>query len=417
MRYVLYGVKGSGLSSLCHILLDKGFDVVGIDTSNYVYTEDDLLRRNVLIYGFNTYLFNEDDILIYGHSFKECNEVKEAISICKESYEYHEYVNKLAKESKLSIAISGSHGKTYTTGLISYLMNTLTNASYLIGDGEGKYKSDDIFIFEACEYQDHFLIYEVDIAIVLNIDYDHVDYFKSEDEYINSFNRFINNAKTVILNYDDLNIRKLKVNNGIYYSLNNINNLILNKSGYSFEYNNKKIDTNVFGIKHVSNILSSIALFNLLNVNLDDYYKNIILFTGVKRRFREILCNGDIYIDDYAHHPTQIQYTLEMIKNKYKEYELIVFFKPDRPSRFLTFYKQIATSLEKANYAVIMDFPSCSEEKVDVNLLINEDINRFYVYNKDILNEIRKIKNKVVVSLGSKNMQEVYENIFIKDHL
>ena len=83
-----------------------------------------------------------------------------------------------------------------------------------------------------------------------------------------------------------------------------------------------------------------------------------------------------------------IEKYLEMIKNKYKEYELIVFFKPDRPSRFLTFYKQIATSLEKANYAVIMDFPSCSEEKVDVNLLINEDINRFYVYNKDILNEI-----------------------------
>ena len=123
MRYILYGCKGSGMASVSNILLDKGYEVIGIDTDKYVYTQDDLLKRNMKIYNFNEYQFNEDDILIYGHSFKEDKVIKEARLTCKEVYEYHEFVNKLAKKSKLSIAISGSHGKTYTTGLLSHILS------------------------------------------------------------------------------------------------------------------------------------------------------------------------------------------------------------------------------------------------------------------------------------------------------
>ena len=93
-------------------------------------------------------------------------------------------------------------------------------------------------------------------------------------------------------------------------------------------------------------------------------------FNGVKRRFKEILVNGDVYIDDYAHHPTQIAYTLEVIKNKYPDYEIIVFFKPDRASRFLTFYKSIATSFNNVSCVVVMKSTS---EEINVNLLIKEN--------------------------------------------
>ena len=417
MKYFLCGIKGSGLASIAHILKDKGYEVVGSDVNSYVYTEDDLLKRNIKIYKFNEYVFNQEDIVIYGHSFKDSMEVNNAKKICKETYEYHEYLNKLISESKLSIAICGSHGKTYTTGLISYIINNLTNVSYLIGDGEGKYNGNDIFVFEACEYQDHFLIYKPDICIILNIDYDHTDYFKNIDDYINSFQQFADNSNLVIINKDDKNSKKIKHPNSIYYSIKELNNIILKKEGYMFNIDNKIIKTNVYGEKHLSNILSAIKLFDYLKIERKDYIQYFDKFCGVKRRFKEIIVNGDIYIDDYVHHPNQIRYTLEMIKNKYPDYELIVFFKPDRSSRFLTFYKEIATSLEQANYAVIMDFPSCNEEKIDLNLLINLNINKFYHYNKKILKKIKKIKNKVVVSLSSKNMQEVYENIFIKTHL
>ena len=102
-----------------------------------------------------------------------------------------------------------------------------------------------------------------------------------------------------------------------------------------------------------------------------------------------------------------------MIKNKYPDYALVVFFKPDRPSRFLTFNKQIATSLLKADYVVIMKIPSF--ENIDIKMIINE--NKFYYYNKTTLEMIRKLQKKVVVTFSSKNMKEVYENIFIKDYL
>ena len=178
MKYFLIGIKGSGMASLAHILLDKGYEVEGCDTLDYVYTQDELLKRNVKIYNFDEYEYKKDDVVIFGHSFKDSEEVDIARFFVDKVYEYHEFLSLIIKESKLSIGISGSHGKTWTTGLISFLLDKLTNVSYLIGDGEGKYNGKDIFIFEACEYQEHFLMYECDIALVLNIDYDHVDYFK-----------------------------------------------------------------------------------------------------------------------------------------------------------------------------------------------------------------------------------------------
>ena len=416
MRYILYGIKGSGLSSLAHILLDKGYEVEGIDTNKYVYTQDDLIERKIKIYSFGEYIFSKADILIYGHSFKENEEVKKASLVCKMTYEYHEYVDKLIKESKLSIAVAGSHGKTFTTGLISNILSKLYNVSYLIGDGEGKYNGNDIFVFEACEYQDHFLKYKVDIGVILNIDYDHVDYFKSEEDYIESFNKFCSNCKTIILNKEDYNIKKLNHNNPVYFSFNDINNLKLTEKGYVFNLENELIKTNVYGNKHILNILSLIKLCDCLNIDRKKYLKYICEFNGVKRRFREIIINGDIYIDDYAHHPSQIKYTLEMIKNKYPDRELVVFFKPDRASRFLTFYKQIATSLDIANLAVIMEFKEDKDNTL-IDLLLNENKIKFYRFNDKTINIVKNMKNIVVVSLSSKNMEEVYEKIFINPAL
>ena len=397
------------MASLAHILLDKGYEVEGCDTLDYVYTQDDLLKRNVKIYNFDEYEYKKDDVIIFGHSFKDSEEVEIARFFSNEVYEYHEFLSRLIKESKLSIGISGSHGKTWTTGLISFLLDKLTNVSYLIGDGEGKYNGDEIFIFEACEYQDHFLMYECDISLVLNIDYDHVDYFKNEEDYIESFNKFSNKSKLSILNKDDLNINKLEVNNSLYFSLNDISDLILNKEGYSFKYKGININTNIYGKKHILNLIGVITLFNYLNIDINDYKDYINKFNGVKRRFKEIIVNGDLYIDDYAHHPTQISYTLEMIKNKYPEYEIIVFFKPDRASRFLTFYKDFAASFNNADKVILL-----KNKDIDISLLIKENKKKFYKFNKRVIRDVKSMKKKVVVSFSSKNMNSVFESIFIK---
>ena len=190
----------------------------------------------------------------------------------------------------------------------------------------------------------------------------------------------------------------------------------LTEKGYAFNLENELIKTNVYGNKHILNILSLIKLCDCLNIDRKKYLKYICEFNGVKRRFREIIINGDIYIDDYAHHPSQIKYTLEMIKNKYPDRELVVFFKPDRASRFLTFYKQIATSLDIANLAVIMEFKEDKDNTL-IDLLLNENKIKFYRFNDETINIVRNMKNIVVVSLSSKNMEEVYEKIFINPAL
>ena len=101
--------------------------------------------------------------------------------------------------------------------------------------------------------------------------------------------------------------------------MDDINDLVLNKEGYSFRYKGININTNIFGKKHILNLIGVITLFNYLNIDINDYKDYINKFNGVKRRFKEIIVNGDLYIDDYAHHPTQILYTLEMIKRKIKK--------------------------------------------------------------------------------------------------
>ena len=205
------------------------------------------------------------------------------------------------------------------------------------------------------------------------------------------------------------------MNNEIKPEMELINNRLninfsdgLNEMDFVMTYTNK-FNTNIYGVKHLENLLACIKLFQYLNIEIKDYKDYINKFKGVKRRFEETIINGDIYIDDYAHHPTQIKYAIETIKNKYKEYELIVFFKPDRPSRFLTFYKVFAASFNNADKVILL-----KNKDIDVSLLIKENKKKFYKFNKRVIRDVKSMKKKVVVSFSSKNMNSVFESIFIK---
>ena len=189
MKYFLIGIKGSGMASVAKILLDKGHRVIGSDTDSYVFTEDDLIKRGIKIYNFGEYDFKDIDFVIVGHSFVNNIDHKNALDNNLKVLEYNEFVASLVKE-KYSIAVCGSHGKTSTVGLLTHLLKKY-NPSYLRGDGEGKWTNSKYFIFEACEYKDHFLKYNPNVTLLLNIDYDHVDYFKTETDYYNSFQQKI----------------------------------------------------------------------------------------------------------------------------------------------------------------------------------------------------------------------------------
>jgi UDP-N-acetylmuramate--alanine ligase len=177
MEIYMIGIKGAGMSALAIILLDDQYLVRGSDKKDYIHSQDELIKRKVIIDSLQQEEYLNSDIIIIGHSFYT-DELVQKLNLNKKVYfEYHEFLSLYLDQSK-TISICGSHGKTTLTKLLA---KGSLNASYLIGDGEGsKKESDDFFFLESCEYKNHFLLYNPKEIIITNIDYDHVDFFKDE---------------------------------------------------------------------------------------------------------------------------------------------------------------------------------------------------------------------------------------------
>jgi UDP-N-acetylmuramate--alanine ligase len=401
MKYFLVGIKGSGMAALAHILKDKGHEVIGSDVDQYVFTEDSLNERNIKIYSFDKYDLKDIDLVIAGHNFYPfSSEVQKALKLGKSVIEYHKFVATLV-DSKYSIAICGSHGKTSSVGLLCELMKDY-NPSFLRGDGVGRWTNSKYFIFEACEYKEHFLVYKPNEIIILNVDYDHNDYFENELKYKQAFIDFSKRAKTKVYVLDSCKFINYKTQyfGDTSFKIFNDNSLM---------FNNKKIpgiDLNVISNEFKNNRLGVIlcALNNGVKPSLlNKYIKD---FKGVKRRSQEIIIKDDIFVDDYAHHPSQMRVIIEEYRNKYPSKRIIAIFKPDRYSRILYFHKQINKSLSTADEAFVLPFPKMM--KNDTNELFDESIIGISVLDDALLLEkLKDYTNCVFLFLSSKDLSEI----------
>lgn len=424
MRYYFIGIKGSGMSSLAMIIKDKGYDVSGSDVEEYIFTEDELNRRNIPILNFNENNFSKEDIVIIGHNFINSDN-EEVIKAKKENkwYEYNEFIAKFINDY-YSIAVSGSHGKTTTTSLIMNMLNEVDDCGYLIGDGSASVSAlSKYFVFEACEHKEHFLKYESDIVLINNIDYDHVDYFKKEEDYIEAFYKFSKLAKKkVIVNGDDLILGKLE--NVLKYGIEDWNDIIArnikeDKNGISYDLLFKKnlikrVNFPLYGHHMVYNTLAAISIGLYLNLNIDIIEKGINNFKSVKRRFNEVVVKDCIYIDDYAHHQKEIRATINAVKQKYPDKKIIAFFRGDRYSRIYKFASEIASALECADVCYVLPFPSCSVKEEGINIdetylaLFSNKIK--FIDEKEYL-EISKMHDCIYLFMSSKNMKDIQNKI------
>lgn len=424
MKYHFIGIKGSGMSSLSMLLKDKGEIVQGSDVDEYIFTEEELKRKNIPVYSFNENNFNFEDIVVIGHKFIDSDN-QEVVKAKKENkyYEYNDFLKEFIKQY-YSIAVSGSHGKTTTTSLISNMLSEIDECGYLIGDGTAHVSSlSNYFVFEACEQKEHFLKYDSNIVLVNNIDYDHVDYFKSEEDYINAFYKFAKKAKDkVIVNGDNYYLNKME--KVIKYGLEEHNDLIAknideNEDGISYDlYWNKKyikrVEFPFFGHHMIYNTLAAISVGLYLNINIETITKGISKFKGVKRRFNELKIEENIYIDDYAHHPSEIRATINAVKQKYPNKKIISFFKGDRYSRVYAFAKEIANALSISDECYVLPFPSCSAKEDGINIdekylgLFSEKIK--FLDEKEYL-KLAKMNNCIYLFMSSKNMKEVENKI------
>ncbi len=411
------------MASLARILYDLGYEVSGSDIDKYIFTEEDLRQKKIPIYSFDAHNIKDGYHVIIGNSFdNEHVEVKAAMNnptvTC---YRYVDFLGELMNQYK-SIAIAGTHGKTTTTGMAYHLFNEYKKTSVLIGDGTGFACPDSYyFIAETCEYQDHFLHYYPKYAVINNIEYDHVDYFKTFDDYLISFEKFANQVKdTVIIWGDDpylpkLNIKTRKLSFGLKNSNDVVaKNYIASTLGMSFDvYIHKELfghfNLPYYGMHMLQNALANITLGYLEGMNAMYINERLVSFSGVKRRYTIQECGHNIYVDDYAHHPTAITKVIESTRQRYPSKKIVAIFKPDRYSRILRFAKEFANALNLADYAYLCHFPqnAIKEEGIDIDINeIAQYIPKAKIINEDIdaAKELANYDNVVYLFMSSKDI-------------
>ena len=380
MKYYMAGIKGAGMSALALLLSDLGYQVVGYDDAKeHRFTEDKLLERGIKIYSESNDEMDDDTVVIYSPALRldEHKELIKAQSMGLKIYEYQQMLGKLTKIYD-TICISGCHGKTTTTSMLSHIMTDLGGCNYIIGDGRGKgNKSSNRFILEACEYRRHFLEYDPEYVVITNIEMDHTDYYKSMDDMILAYEEFANKAKKMVIACgDDPYTHTLEVNPQIfYYGLNDDNdikakNVEYRNDGTSFDvfieddyYGH--FDLPLFGKHMLLNSLAVIAICHYERLDAKDVAKSLRTFEGAERRFKETIIGNNVIIDDYAHHPTEVKVTIKAARQKYPDKKIIAVFKAHTFSRVQEFANQFAESLNLADKAYVMDINYDREKPED----------------------------------------------------
>ncbi|MEG0841841.1 MAG: UDP-N-acetylmuramate--L-alanine ligase [Erysipelotrichaceae bacterium] len=383
--YHFIGIKGSGMASLAEIMADKGEVVTGSDIEKYIFTQQPLEDRGIKITSFDASNIKENSIVIIGNAFDEQNvEVKQALSMKSVTcYHYHDFLGNLLKDY-VSISVAGTHGKTTTTGILSHVMGEVAPTGYLIGDGTGFMPTDSkYFVLESCEYKRHFMAYHPDYAIITNIDLDHVDYYHDLADYISAFQGFANQVKKgCALFGDDDNVRKMSVKSKhLYYGLKAGNDVqarniveAQNETSYDIYYHNEffgHFELPFVGKPFLWNTIGVIAVAIMEGIPSATLQHALATFPGVKRRFNIETKGDQVYIDDYAHHPTAIKLTIDAAKTKYPDKKIIAIFKPDRFSRVFYLMDQFAHAFDEADEIYLCHFPdnAAKEEGIDISIL------------------------------------------------
>jgi UDP-N-acetylmuramate--alanine ligase len=418
--YHFIGIKGTGMSSLAQILHDSGEKVQGSDVDKQFFTQEALDEKNIPILPFSEDNIKDNYTIIAGNAFSDDNiEIQEAKRKGLKFYRYPEFLGEWLKQYT-SIAVTGAHGKTSTTGLLAHVLNETFPISYLIGDGTGKgHVESQYFAFEACEYRRNFLQYEPDYAIMTNIDFDHPDYFTSVDDVFNAFQSMADRVKKgIIACGDDEYLQQIQAKVPVvYYGFAASNdfqaqNITETEQGTTFDVfvRNTYYDTfmiPMFGNHNILNALAVIAICHYEGIGAE-HIKNLATFTGVKRRFTEKRIGDQILVDDYAHHPIEIKATIESARKKYPNKSIVAIFQPHTFTRTETFLREFAESLKPADYVYLCDiFGSAREKNGELAIEdLMELIEGSSILDLNQTDVLSKYKDSVLVFMGAGDIQK-----------
>ncbi|QKS72087.1 UDP-N-acetylmuramate--L-alanine ligase [Paenalkalicoccus suaedae] len=420
--YHFIGIKGSGMSALAQILSDMKHGVQGSDVEKVFFTQLPLEKRGIPIHPFLGTNISENQTLIHSPAYSVDNNVEMQMAQEKEMtvHSYPDFLGEFIQQFT-SIAVTGSHGKTTTTGLLSHVLGGARPTSYLIGDGTGKgHPESDFFVFEACEYRRHFLNYHPDYAIMTNIDFDHPDYFKNVEDVFDAFQSMAMQVKKAIVACgDDEHLQHIAANVPVlYYGLSEQNDFYAkdirtDHEGTHFDVYVRSAFYGSFtipgyGNHHILNALGVIAICHYEEIELDKIQAQLKTFAGVKRRFTEKQVGAQILIDDYAHHPTEISATIESVKKKYVGKEVIAVFQPHTFSRTKTFLDAFAKSLGEADHVYLCDIFSSAREKSSQLTIedLQSRIDGAKLIREDATSILQSHEDSVIVFMGAGDVQK-----------
>lgn len=441
------GIGGISMSGLAEILLEEGFSISGSDNKETELTQSLVAKGAQIFYGQKAQnIIPGIQLVVYTAAIHEDNpEWKAAKDSNIPMLTRAELLGQIMDHYERSIAVAGTHGKTTTTSMISQiLLEARTDPTISVGGilssigGNIRIGGSDVFLSEACEYTNSFLNFRPKYSIILNVEAEHLDFFKDLADVRNSFRRFAGNTLSdgaIIINGEIENYAELTdglsakaITYGMsdefdYYATDITYN---QKACASFVAMHRgkeimQVTLGVPGEHNVSNALAAIALSEQMHLSKEAVCNGLLKFTGADRRFQYKGCiDGVTIVDDYAHHPTEIRATLTAAQ-KYPHKRLIVVFQPHTYSRTKAFLKEFAEVLSLADMVVLAEIYAARE------------INTYGVSSKDIQSLLQKsgclchyfpsfeeiekfllkncINGDLLITMGAGNVVEIGEHL------
>ncbi|BDI28483.1 UDP-N-acetylmuramate--L-alanine ligase [Capsulimonas corticalis] len=386
------GVGGVGMSGLARIVAAQGGAVTGSDARDSETLEALRKEHGIrAVAGHHADNVNGATLVVVSAAVKKDNpEVVAARAQGIPVISRAQMLGRLMDNYKRSIAVTGTHGKTTTTGMIAMVLEQAgLDPTVLIGGdlpaygGNARLGKSDVFLTEACEAYDSFLELNPRYAVITNIEADHLDYYGDLANVLRSFRRFLTQVseKAIVCGYDE-NVRTMlmdrtglpeTMNYGLYEHVNVRATEVtldgLNPS-YAVTYKGERlgvITLSVPGIHNVANSLAAVSVGLELGIAFEDIAVGLANFTGTGRRFERLgeTPGGVLVIDDYAHHPTEIRATLAAARHGYPNRRLVAVFQPHLPSRTNDFKEQFAESFRDADHVFLTDIYLAREQPIE----------------------------------------------------
>jgi UDP-N-acetylmuramate--alanine ligase len=444
-RYHFIGIGGVGTSALAAILMKEKAIVSGSDMSSSVLTDRLSTGGAAVKIGHAAANLPADlDGVVISAAVRDDNpELLEARRRKIMVYKYAQMLG-LVMDRYKGVAISGTHGKSTTTGWLVYVLKKLgIEPNFVVGaditqfDASSGIGSSDIFIAEACEYDRSFLNFHPAVGIILNIEPDHLDYYSDIDEIVSAFGAFANGIRpdgVLIAGGEDANIAKLipAVHNKqiLTFGLKDKFDYYAKQIKYfpdhtEFTCFNKqreigRASINLLGEHNVRNALAVIAAAEAMGVDGGQVLKVLGGFEGMDRRImKKAEINGITVYDDYAHHPTEIKASLKAMRQKYDGRKIFCVFQPHQYSRTRFLLKDFADSFKLADMTIVPDIyfvrdTEKSKNEVNSQMLVDQIIkkgsNAVFIDSLEKICEYLKTNVKsgdILMTMGAGNVWKV----------